>query len=149
MREIKSIEPGPLSGKPPTEIQGPRRRAPMYYAGETLGQRKINYPDVERHANGAMPGIRDKAARRLIRGALKRRFSKVEKALELPRAMQAQAREIANDEGKSTRWARRLFEQELEIHQPVYVPATRTALRANKRAAKDAIAQLVDKMAQP
>ena len=121
----------------------------MYYAGETYGRRKVNYPDVERHPNGTMPGKRDKAARRIIRAAFKRKFSRVERGLALPRAMKAQASELARDEGKSTRWARRLFDKELAIHQTVYVPATRTALRANKRAAKDAITALVDRMSTP
>lgn len=138
-----------------TEIpQGPRRRAPKYYVGETYGRRPVVHPDVERNANGSVPGIRDKQARRLIRGALKRRFSRVERALVLPREMKKQAREIAREEKKSTRWARRLFTQELAIHQAVYAPskaeirAIRTMKRRTQRVGKkDAIAQLVDRMA--
>lgn len=139
---------------------GLRRRAPEYYAGETYGRHVIHYPDVERYPNGALPSKRDKFMRRLIRAALKRKFSKVESALKLPRAMKAQAHELARGEKKSTRWARRLFDQELSIHQPVYVPdqkqlrAMRTERRKLKRAEKrklkragkqDAIAQLVDR----
>lgn len=158
---------GILSGKPPLEVKaGPRRRAPMYYAGETYGRRRIGrtgaktrgraiqYPDVERYPNGALASKRDKAARRLIRGALKRKFSKVETALKLPRAMLAQARLIAKENGKSPKWGRQLYEKELAIHDPVYAPsqtelrALRTAKRKLKRQGKqDAISMLVDKMA--
>jgi hypothetical protein len=153
---------GILSGKPPSEEPiGPRRRAPMYYAGQTYGRRRIGrtggktqgreilYPDVERYANGAVPGKRDKLARRVIRGALKRSFSSVERALKLPRAMKEQARLIAKEQGKSSQWALRLFDRELAIHETVYAPskkelrAMRTAKRKGK---KDAISQLVDKM---
>lgn len=127
----------------------------MYYAGEHRGRRLMNYPDVERYGNGAIAGIRDKPARRLIRAAFGRHFSKVERGLRLPRAMLAQAREVARDEKKSRRWARNLFEKELTIHTPVYAPnqkelrAMRTAKRKLKRQGKkDAITQLVEKMAE-
>ncbi len=156
---------GILSGKPPTKWQGPRRRPPRYYAGETYGKRRlgrtrakmlgrlINYPDVERHANGSLPAIRDKPARRLIRGALKRHYSKVEKSLKLPRAMLAQARLIAREEKKSAKWAKRLYARELTIHETVFAPSgkelrkIRTAKRKLKREGKkDAITQLVERM---
>ena len=152
---------GPLSGLPPSPVAlGPLRRAPRFYAGETYAGRQINYPDVERYPNSYAPALRGKTAsvrnkhmRRLIRGALKRKFSKVEQALKLPRAMQEQAREIARVEGKSNRWARRLFDKELAIHQAVYVPSQketrliRTVKRARKRrGGVDAIEALVDRM---
>ena len=171
-------------------MYGPARRAPHYYTGETYGtkrntgvidrtgrhvmrgvRREIQYPDVERYPNGALPGIRDKAARRIIRGALKRKLSRVERSLGLPRAMLAQAREIAREtpswgvvlidgapaqRTKSPAWARKLYHTELAIHQPVYVPsqkelrAMRTQKRKDKRAGKvDAIGALVDKMSKP
>ena len=152
-------------------MYGPRRRAPHYYTGETYGRHRIQYPDVERHPNGALPGIRDKAARRIIRGALKRKLSRVERSFGLPRAMLAQAREIAREtpswgvvlidgapaqRTKSPAWARKLYHTELAIHQPVYVPdqkqlrAMRTQKRKDKRAGKvDAIGALVDKMSKP
>ncbi len=151
---------GILSGKPPNEVQlGPARRAPAYYAGETFGPHKLQYPDVERYGNGALPSRRDKPARRIIRAALKRRFSRVEKALKLPRAMMAQAREIISEQHpkKSTsakmRRAKTLLALELAIHQPVYVPADLRALRTQKRKDKragkvDAISALVDSMAK-
>jgi hypothetical protein len=72
--------------------------------------------------------------------------------------MQDQARELARTEKKSTRWARRLYDKELAIHQPVYAPshkelrAIRTAARKAQREGRaagvvdDAISQLVDKM---
>lgn len=152
---------GILSGKPPTVAQGPRRRAPAFYAGETFGRHIINYPDTERYPNGALPSTRNKIMRRIIRGALKRRFSKVEQGLKLPRAMQAQARELAAEQIKGAekraargRWARRLFTRELAIHQARPGEATRKQRRAyakllKKHGQKDAIAQLVDKMARP
>lgn len=154
---------GIRSGQPPTKWQGPRRRAPRYYAGERYSGHRINHPDVERYPANYVPAlrgktasIRDKAARRIVRGALKRHYSSVEKALKLPRAMLEQARLIAREEKKSPRWARRLFEKELAIHEPVYVPsqkelrAMRTAKRKLKRQGKvDAITALVDRMAKP
>ena len=161
---------GIASGKAPTETQGPRRKAPAFYAGEFYGTkpainpltktriripRAINYPDMERHANGAHPGKRNKLMRRVIRGALKRRFSKVERGLKLPRAMFAQAVEVMRDEGrKGSRAARRLFAKELAIHTPQPGEPTRAQRRAyqkllKKQGRKDAIAQLVDSMAKP
>lgn len=150
---------GILSGQVPNEVKlGPARRAPEFYAGENHGRRKVQYPDVERHANGALPSARNKVARRIIRGALKRRFRRVEQALKLPRAMLAQAVEIIQEQHptKSTsakmRRARALLAMELAIHSPVYVPADLRALRTQKRKDKragkgDAISQLVDSMA--
>lgn len=143
---------GILSGKPPSDVKfGPRRKAPMYYAGEFYGRHVIQYPDVERHKNGALPSKRNKHMRRIIRGALKRTFSRVERGLKLPRAMQAQAREIARDEKKSTRWARRLYDQELAIHRTLPNEPSRAQRRGYARKLKregkqDAISQLVDKM---
>lgn len=139
--------------RPP--VAGPRRRAPKFYVGETYGRHKINYPDVERYPNGAVPGVRNKHMRRIIRGALKRSFSSVEKARKLPQAMLEQARLIAKENGKSSRFARRLYAQELAIHQTVYAP-TKPELRAmraknrklKREGKKDAISQLVDRMAE-
>jgi hypothetical protein len=145
---------GILSGKPcERRPVGPRRRAPMFYAGETFGYHTINYPDVERNADGSVPGIRNKVARRIIRGALKRKFSRVEQMRKLPQAMLEQARLIAKENGKSARFARRLYAKELAIHQTVYVPADLRAERRLKRAQKragqtDAIAKLVDRMTE-
>lgn len=163
---------GPLSGKPPTEKQGPLRRAPRYYIGKTIGGRmrfgslkhgsrmKVGgrstvHHDTERMPNGALAGIRNKAARRLIRSAFKQSHSSFTKPLLLARAMKAQAFEVAVGEKKSTRWARRLLAQELAIHTPVYAPEKkeirkmRTAARKAKRAGKgDAISQLVDQMSE-
>jgi hypothetical protein len=147
---------GILSGKPCEDRPvGPRRRAPMYYAGETYGRHRVQYPDVERYPNGALPGIRNKLMRRLIRKALKRKFSTVETARKLPQAMLEQARLIAKENGKSARFARRLYAQELAIHQTVYAP-TKPELRAmraknrklKREGKKDAISQLVDRMAE-
>lgn len=131
------------------------RRAPQYYSGTHVGKHVTQYQDVARYGNGVIPGVRDKAARRIIRKALKKRFSSIERALDLPRAMQAQAREIARDVGKSTKWARRLYDKELKIHQPVFslTKKQRRAIRSEARKRKrkgepDAIAQLVEKMAK-
>jgi hypothetical protein len=146
---------GILSGQTPNDVKlGPLRRAPAYYAGEKYKGQRIQNPDVERHGSGAVTGVRDKAARRLIRKALKRRFAKTERAPQLARDMQAQAVDAAKAEGKSNRWARRLYEKELAIHQTVYAPSKkelrkmRTQKRKDARAGKvDAIGQLVDAMA--
>lgn len=159
----------PETGVNPVEemkpVSGPRRRAPMFYAGETYGhvrasggektfrRRQVQYPDVERNANGSVPGIRNKFMRRLIRGALKRKFSTVESARKLPQAMLEQARLIAKENGKSSRWARQLFAKELAIHRVAYVPSDLRAERTKKRklkreGKKDAIAQLVDRMTE-
>jgi hypothetical protein len=166
---------GPLSGREPTAPQGPMRRAPRYYIGKTvggrwrpkgtrgkqharqmrLGGRNTMHRDTECYPNGAVAGIRDKAARRLIRSAFKQSHSSFTKPLRLARAMKAQAFEVAADEKKSARWARRLLAKELAIHTPVYAPdkktirKMRTAARKAKRAGKhDAISQLVDSMAE-
>lgn len=135
---------------------GPRRKAPAFYAGETYGRNRVQYPDVERWPNGALPSKRDKLARRVIRGALKRTFSSLTKSLKLAQGLRAQAYEAARDEqpkgAKRGRRARRLLAKELAIHQIVYVPADlraeRTAKRKRIRAglAGDAISALVDRM---
>lgn len=145
----------------PAPVAGPRRRAPMFYAGERYAGRRMQYPDVQRYPDSYVPALRGKPVsarnkhmRRLIRGAFKRHHSSVEQALKLPRAMLEQARLIAKEEGKSSRFARRLFARELALHDTVYVPSSqelrsaRTQKRKDKRAGrKDAIAQLVEKMA--
>lgn len=149
---------GPLSGKPPTEIQGPRRRAPRYYIGKMVGRHAAVYPDTEYNANGSLPGIRNKAARRVVRAAFKKSHSRVETQIRNARALKAQAFEVARENKKSTRFARRLLDKELAIHQPVYVPsqkelrAMRTAARKAKRkgqstgVVEDAISAVVDRI---
>lgn len=168
---------GIASGKPPTAPQGPRRRAPRYYAGETYGRRarfrvgtggmqkgpgrSIQHRDVERYKNGTVVGIRNKAARRLIRYALKRKFSSVERGLKLPRGMMSQATDIVREasaietrdgktawKGKSPRAAQRLLAAELAIHQPVYAPSQKElrAMRTVKRKEKRTKAKANKKM---
>ncbi len=137
---------------------GPLRRAPAFYAGETFGRRPVQYPDTERYGNGALASRRDKLARRVIRAGLKRTYSSLTKSLRLAQGLKAQAYEAARDEqpkgAKRGRWARRLLEKELSIHQPVYVPADLRALRTERRkkARKglpvDAISALVDAQAK-
>lgn len=150
---------GILSGQPPNEVKlGPLRPAPAFYAGEKYKGQRIQNPDVERHGNGAVTGTRNKAARRLIRKALKRRYAKTERAPQLARDMAAQAYDATRVEGtKRGRAARRLLAAELAIHQPVYVPSDLRALRTERRKAEragkkdvvvDAIGQLVDEMAK-
>ena len=141
------------------KFTGPARRAPAFYAGETYGQRDIHYPDVERypdhypkHLAGKPVSKRNKIMRRLIRGALKRQFSKVERARKLGQTMLEQARLIAKENKRGSYFARRLFAKELAIHQPVYAPsdlrAERTARRAAKRRGeKTALEKLVGAMA--
>lgn len=149
------------------EVSAAPRRAPEFYAGKTMGNRgkngkrggrkSIQHADVVKHANGAIPGVRNKFMRRRIRKALKNVNSAVETARKLPQALMAQAADIATSEGKKGgRWARRLLAKELAIHQPVYAPtkkelrALRTQKRKDERAGKkDAIAKLVDKMTKP
>ena len=139
-----------LEAESPT--QGPRRKAPMFYAGESYNEHDVQYPDVERHPNGALPSVRCKPMRRIIRGALKKRYSSLTKSLRLAQGLRAQAYEAARDDKRSGRWARRLLAKELEIHQTVYVPADLRALRTERRKkmrkglAGDAISQLVDQM---
>lgn len=153
------------AGSIPAEVapvHGPKRRAPRYYAGESVGKHPMLYPDTERNPNGSVPGIRDKGARRIIRKAFAAIFSPVERGLRRTRALQAQAREvISNEHGKKSssaqrHRARRLLAAELAIHQPVYAPdkktirAMRTAKRKAERAGKkdfitSAIERIVEK----
>jgi hypothetical protein len=113
-------------------ISGPRRKAPAYYVGETVGRWRAMHPDVERLPNGAVPSKRNKAARRLIRKALLNSHRPIERGIRLVRDMRAQALEVARAEKKSTRWGLRLLAKELAIHQPAYVPETKAARRAAK-----------------
>jgi hypothetical protein len=168
---------GPLSGKTPTAWQGPKRKAPDVYIGETIGGRmrggvlkggtrqifggrRTTFPDTERNANGSLKGVRNKISRRVIRKAFLRSHSTVEIKIANARALNAQAAEVARDNKKSTRWARRLVVKELAIHQPVYAPdhkelrAMRTAARKAKRKGfssgviNDAISAVVDRQAK-
>lgn len=144
---------------------GPGRPAPMHYAGETFGPHVVQYPDVERYPNGALPAKRNKIARRLVRAALKRTYSATTKSLRLAQGLRAQAYEAGRDRArdfivrretppKIGRWARRLLAKELAIHQTVYAPDSKTLrkIRTAKRArirkglVADPIAALVDKM---
>lgn len=138
----------------PAPVQGPRRKAPEFYIGDgRLKGRPINHPDVERKANGQVVGKRDKAARRMLRKALKKSRSTTEHALEQPRAMQAQAAEVMREEGRrGGRAGRRLFERMLDIHQPRPNELTRAQRRSMQKALrkagkKDAITELVDAFA--
>lgn len=145
-----------MTNESKSEMQGPRRKAPEWYAGETFCGRHVQYPDVERYPNGALPSKRNKLMRRVLRGALKRKFSRIESARQLGQGMLLQAYELARDEEprKSGRWARRLFAKELKIHTPVYAPDGKTLrkIRSERRARlrrgehPDVIAALVDKM---
>ena len=151
---------GILSGQKPNDrALGPLRRAPAFYAGETYGRHIVQYQDVERYPNGAPPSKRDKLARRIIRSALKRSFSRLTKSTRLAQGLRAQAYEASRDEqppdAQRGRWARRLLAKELAIHQVVYAPSQkelrkmRTQKRKDKRAGTgDAISQLVDSMAK-
>lgn len=139
----------------PNPVSGPRRKAPAFYAGETYGRHVVQYSDVERYPNGALPSRRDKLARRIIRGALKKKFSSLTKSLRLAQGLRAQAYEATREEkgSKRGRAARRLLAAELAIHKTVYVPADLRAERTEKRKrlraglAGDAISELVDRMA--
>jgi len=136
---------------------GPRRKAPVVYIGEHVGKYRTMHQDVERNANGSLSGIRNKISRRIIRAAFKRSHSRVEVQIANARALKTQAFEVARENKKSTRWARRLVDKELTIHQPVYAPdqkalrTMRTAARKAKRRGEakpidDAISAVVDRM---
>lgn len=114
------------------EVQGPRRRAPRYYVGETVGRRPINYPDVQRYPNGALPGIRNKLARRRIRAALMRANSTIEARVAKARHLRLTIPSYNSHEAK------RLFEKTLSLHMPAPSydsRALRTEFRKAKRAA--------------
>lgn len=121
-------EVGPLSGKPATERQGPLRRQPMYYAGQTMGKRKrtkngkrggrpLVHADTERKADGTY-GIKNKAARRMIREKQRKHHSKVERGVKFAQAIHAEARTLSNNSHD----AKRIYDQELAFHQPVPEP---------------------------
>lgn len=123
---------------------GPRKKAPAFYVGETVGRYPTMPVDVERHPNGACPSPRNKIMRRIIRKALLDSHRGISKGLKLVRDMRMQAREVARKAGRSNRWAERLLQKELAIHQPAYVPETK-AERRRARNVDDAIANVVSK----
>lgn len=142
-------------------VYGPLRRAPQFYAGEHFGRHRMQHADVTRNANGSLPGIRNKAARRIIRKAFAAKVSRVEQGLRRTRELKAQAREVIADEhyekssSAQMRRARKLLAAELSIHQPVYAPtgpelrAMRTAKRKEMHTGKKdfitaAIEQIVE-----
>ncbi len=105
------------------EAYGPRTQSPAYYVGESLGNKQILKPDVQRHGNGAAAGIRDKGARRIIRRAFGERLRNIAGGLKLVRDMRMQAREVAHATGRSRNavrhLAKRLLAKELALHQTV------------------------------
>lgn len=131
------------------------RKAPVFYAGETYSRHIVQHDNVERLANGTVASTRNKIARRLIRGALKAKFSRLTSSLRLARGLRAQAYSLAREEKRSSRWGLRLLAKELAIHQTVYAPTgpelramrTMKRARARKGVAQDAITALVDRMA--
>lgn len=153
----KEVEVGPLSGKPPTEWQGPLRRAPEYYAGKTMGKRvrtrngKVGgrpmlHADTQVKVDGTY-GKKNKAARRLVRGAMKKSHSRAEK-----RVRDAQ---LLKQEAYSASWngheARRMLDKELAFRptaapQPPKRKAPIAAVQRHVRVALDmAIAKTHDK----
>lgn len=152
----KNDNVGPLSGLPPTELtQGPQRRAPHFYVGTHVGRIPLVYPDTEVFENGAVPGVRNKAARRVIRAAQKRKHSQVEKGLKLVRDMKLQAVEVVTDTKKDKspearrHLANALLREELSLHRPVYVPSQKELrrMRTEKRKAMRAGGKLPIDMA--
>lgn len=113
----------------PVPTSGPLRAAPTYYIGETYGRHILVRADVARYQNGIVAGIRNKLARRVLRGAVGRSEGGVNAGLRLARALMVQAREVAKEAGKSSRFARRLYEKELALHQPARQPKTRAERR--------------------
>lgn len=128
MKNDQGQEVGERSGREPTEPQGPRRRAPQYYVGETYGRHKINYPDAQRYPNGALPGIRNKAARRIKRAALGRVFSTLEQKFLKARGVPRDRRLV----GQRPRSAAQP-EEGARAAQADAQPATRSGYRAKTR----------------
>lgn len=144
----------------PDPVQGPRRKSPPYYIGESYGRYRTVHADVERNPNGSLPGVRNKAARRLIRKAFGKNHSLVETRIRNARALKAQAVEVISEDkqyrGRSrhakAKIAKKLLAMELAIHTPVYAPDKKTlrkmrteARRAKRRGEVDAITALADK----
>jgi len=130
------------------------RKAPEFYAGERYNEHVVQFNDVERRPNGTIPSKRSKIMRRLIRGALKAKFSRLTSSLRLARGLKAQAFSLAREEKRSSRWGLRLLAKELTIHRTVYAPtgpelrAMRTLKRARARkgVVQDTIMAIVDRM---
>lgn len=123
-----------LSGRPPTALQGPRKRAPRYYIGNTYRGRLTAAPDAERYKNGVLPGVRNKAARRLIRKASGRALSTIEQKILKARDVRLEIERLATNGHE----ARRYFEKTLALHAPVPQPIPRSEARARQRAARRA-----------
>lgn len=136
-----------MDNKPEEEtgpMHGPFRKAPHYYVGETVGRHTVNYPDVERNPNGTIAGIRDKAARRQIRGLMMRSFSRIDsrirKGRQLGQKMLDYAEGVIEEKKLSKkglrRRAKKLLAKALSLHKPVEQVdsrALRTAFRKRKR----------------
>ena len=124
-----------MSNEEKTEVQGPRRKAPPYYIGETYRGYRTAPPDVERYKNGAMVGKRNKAARRLIRKTFGRQVSSIEKKILKARDVRLEVERLATNSHE----ARRYFKKTLALHQPLPPFVSRSeARKANRQAILDA-----------
>lgn len=112
---------GPLTGKPPGPWQGPLRRTPEYYAGTHIGRKDILHIEtpvrVIKRGTGftqkrevRVGGKRDKAARRMIRGKLKKKLSNIEAGVHNAHMMRAEAALWGDSPGER----RRLYEEGIE-----------------------------------
>jgi len=129
---------GPRSGQKPTSIQGPRRKSPDFYIGETFGvngkgsaggRAMTTRPDVERLPNGKLPSRHDKIARRIIRAAFKRSYSRVEQHVMKARDVVREVEGLADNSHEKQRYVAKT----LALHVPQLTRMSRSEARAENR----------------
>lgn len=137
----------------PALSYGPLRKAPTYYIGEAIGCNgkgnvKRGYfnaagfyvvnsiaasavrPDTQRHQNGALPGIRDKAARRMLRKAFRNAYSRTEQSVMKAHDLVNEVRGYADN----SREARRNVERLDKAHTPKQLVDGRKARQGMRKA---------------
>lgn len=93
--------------------QGPLRAAPQYFVGEFVGRIPSSPARIERYGNGVAVGTRDKAARRLIRKAIKAQASRVETAIRKARDLRREVHSMARNSHEKQRY----LDQVLAAHK--------------------------------
>jgi hypothetical protein len=120
---------------------GPLRKAPTYYIGESIGcngkgsfygRALTARRDTERLKNGALPGIRNKAARRMLRKAFRNAYSRTEQSVLKARDLVNEVRGYADSGHEGKRNIARLD----AAHTPAKVDDNRTARQQMRKARK-------------
>lgn len=94
----------------PTDRNGPLRKAPPIYVGETYTP-----ADVERHPNGAPLGVRCKPSRRMLRKRIQQRISSSGRAIAKARHVRLESERLATNSHEAKRYVEMATEERRTI----------------------------------